>query len=104
MRQRSKLHWSNVVCCPWAIVVHNVEPTLGQRRNAIWEEISVSANTMKYNKSADESGVIVVYMKALEVEEVVKLRLDEWNIEWRRYPERVEREWIELNAQGWKNG
>ena len=37
MRQRSKLHWSKVVCRPWAIVVYNVEPTLGQRRNAIWE-------------------------------------------------------------------
>ena len=36
MRQRSKLHWSKVVCRPWAIVVYNVEPTLGQRRNAIW--------------------------------------------------------------------
>ena len=36
MRQRSKLHWSNVVCRPWAIVVYNVEPTLDQRRNAIW--------------------------------------------------------------------
>ena len=36
MRQRSKLHWSMVVCRPWAIVVYNVEPTLGQRRNAIW--------------------------------------------------------------------
>ena len=37
MRQRSKLHWSKVVCRPWAIVVYNVEPTLGQRRNAIWD-------------------------------------------------------------------
>ena len=36
MRQRSKLHWSKIVCRPWAIVVYNVEPTLGQRRNAIW--------------------------------------------------------------------
>ena len=36
MRQQSKLHWSNVVCRPWAIVVYNIEPTLGQRRNAIW--------------------------------------------------------------------
>ena len=36
MRQRSKLHWSKVVCRPWAIVVYNVEPTLGQRRNTIW--------------------------------------------------------------------
>ena len=35
MRQRSKLH-SNVVCHPWAIVVYTVEPTLDQRRNAIW--------------------------------------------------------------------
>ena len=37
MRQRSKLHWSNVVCHPWAIVVYNVEPTLDQCRNAIWD-------------------------------------------------------------------
>ena len=36
MRKRSKLHWSNVVCHPWAIVMYNVEPTLDQRRNAIW--------------------------------------------------------------------
>ena len=36
MRQRSKQHWSKVVCRPWAIVVYNVEPTLDQRRNAIW--------------------------------------------------------------------
>ena len=36
MRQRSKLYWSNVVCRPCAIVVHNVEPTLGQRMIAIW--------------------------------------------------------------------
>ena len=36
MRQRSKLHWRNVACHPWAIVVYNVEPTLDQRRNAIW--------------------------------------------------------------------
>ena len=39
MRQRSKLHWFKVVCRPWAIVVYNVEPTLGQRRNAIWVDI-----------------------------------------------------------------
>ena len=36
MRQRSKLHWSNVVCYAWAILVYNVEPTLDQRMNAIW--------------------------------------------------------------------
>ena len=36
MRQRSNLHWSNVVCRPWAIVVYNVEPTLDQCRNVIW--------------------------------------------------------------------
>ena len=38
MGQRSKLHWPNVVCHPWAIVMYNVEPTLDQRRNAIWVE------------------------------------------------------------------
>ena len=32
------------------------------------------------------------YLKALEVEQVEIKRHDEWNIEWSRYPERVERE------------
>ena len=36
MRKRSKLHWPNVVCHPWAIVVYSVEPTLDQCWNAIW--------------------------------------------------------------------
>ena len=31
-----KIHWLNVVCHPWAIVLYNVGPTLDQRRNAIW--------------------------------------------------------------------
>ena len=38
MRQRSKLHWPNVVFHPWGIVVYNVEPTLDQRMNTIWED------------------------------------------------------------------
>ena len=36
--------------------------------------MSVSINKLKENKAADESGVIAEYLKALEVEEVVKLR------------------------------
>ena len=44
MRQQSKLHWSKVVCRPWAIVVYNVEPTLDQRRNAVWEVADQMAN------------------------------------------------------------
>ena len=36
--------------------------------------MSVAINKMKENKAADESGVITEYMKALEVEEVEKLR------------------------------
>ena len=49
MRQRSKLHWSKVVCRPWAIVVYNVEPTLGQRRNAIWVATEHLRDTNKHN-------------------------------------------------------
>ena len=38
------------------------------------QEMSVTIKKMKENKAADESGVIVEYLKALEVEEVEKLR------------------------------
>ena len=36
--------------------------------------MSIAIKKMKENKAADESGVIAEYMKALEVEEVEKLR------------------------------
>ena len=36
--------------------------------------MSVAIKKMKKNKSTDESGVIAEYLKALEVEEVEKLR------------------------------
>ena len=36
--------------------------------------MSVAIKKMKENKAADESGVIAEYLKALEVEEVEKLR------------------------------
>ena len=38
------------------------------------QEMSVAIKKMKENKAADESGVIAEYIKALEVEEVEKLR------------------------------
>ena len=38
------------------------------------QEMSVAIKKMKENKAADESGVIAEYLKALEVEEVEKLR------------------------------
>ena len=60
MRQRSKLHWSNVVCHPWAIVVYNVEPTLDQRRNAIWEMVIIAALASLQRISSDVNGLSVV--------------------------------------------
>ena len=38
------------------------------------QEMSVAIKKMKDNKAVDESGVIAEYLKALEVEEVEKLR------------------------------
>ena len=38
------------------------------------QEMSVATKKMKENKAADESGVIPEYLRALEVEEVEKLR------------------------------
>ena len=46
-----KLHWSNVVCHPWAIVVYNVEPTLDQRRNA---NINAKESTTFYMETEHE--------------------------------------------------
>ena len=60
--------------------------TLGQKKEMIGkgmtseaqifsqQEMSVAIKKMKENKVADESGVIAEYLKALEVEEVEKLR------------------------------
>ena len=60
--------------------------TLGQKKEMIGKgmtsegqlfsqpEMSVAIMKMKENKAAVESGVIAVHMKALEVEEVDKLR------------------------------
>ena len=60
--------------------------TLGQKKEMIGkgmtnegklfsqQEMSVAIKKMKENKAADESGVIADYLKALEVEEVEKLR------------------------------
>ena len=88
--------WGNLFCT-------NGKVTLGQKKEMIGngmtsegpifsqQEMSVAIKKMKDNKAADKSGVIVEYLKALEVEEVEKLRgLIKWNIEWSRYPERVE--------------
>ena len=64
----------------------NGKGTLGQKKEMIGngiksegqifsqQEMSVAIKKMKENKAADKSGVIAEYLKALEVEEVVKLR------------------------------
>ena len=64
----------------------NGKVTLGQKKEMIGkgmtsegqifsqQEMGVAINKRKENKAADESGVIAEYLKALEVEEVEKLR------------------------------
>ena len=71
--------WGNLFCT-------NGKVTLGQKKEIIGngmtsegqifslQEMSVAIKKMKENKAADESGVIAEYLKALEVEEVEKLR------------------------------
>ena len=71
--------WGNLFCT-------NGKVTLGQKKEMIGngmtsegqifsqQEMSVVIKKMKENKAADESGVIAEYLKALEVEEVKKLR------------------------------
>ena len=71
--------WGNLFCT-------NGKVTLGQKKEMIGngmtsegqifsqQEMSVAIKKMKDNKAADESGVIAEYLKALEVEEVEKLR------------------------------
>ena len=68
------------------IVFTNGKVTLGEKGEMIgkgmtigWQifiqrEMSVAIKKMKENKAADESGVIAEYLKALEVQEVEKLR------------------------------
>ena len=95
--QEVERFWGNLFCT-------NRKVTLGQKKEMIGngmtsegqifsqQEMSVAIKKMNENKAADESGVIAEYLKALEVEEVEKL--DEWNIEWSRYPQRVKREFL----------
>ena len=64
----------------------NGKVTLGQKKGMIGkgmasegktfsqQEMNVAIKKMKENKAADESGVIAEYLKALDVEEVEKLR------------------------------
>ena len=90
------IFWGKLFCT-------NGKVTLGEKKKMIGkgmtsegqifsqQKMSVTIKKMKENKVADESGMIAEYLKALKVEEVEKLRLDEWNIEWSRYPKRVER-------------
>ena len=72
--------WGNLFC-------KHGKVTQGQKREMIGmgmtsegqifsqQEMSVAINKMKENKAADESGMIAEYLKALEVEEVEKLRV-----------------------------
>ena len=71
--------WGNLFCT-------NGKVTLGQKNEMIGkgmtseeqifsqQEMSFAIKKMKENKAADESGVIAVYLKALKVDGVEKLR------------------------------
>ena len=77
--QEVERFWGNLFCT-------NGKVTQGQKKEMIGngmtsegqifsqQEMSVAIKKMKENKAADESGVIAEYLKALEVEEVEKLR------------------------------
>ena len=79
MVKEGEKFWGNLFC-------PNGKVTLGQKKEMIGngmtseglifsqQEMSVAIKKMKENKVADESGVIAEYLKALEVEEVGKLR------------------------------
>ena len=90
--------WGNLFC-------KNGKVTLGQKKEKIGkgmtseeqifsqQEMSVAIKKMKYNKAADESGVIAEYLKALELEEVDKLRgLMNGILNGADIPKKVERE------------
>ena len=71
--------WGNLFCT-------NGKVTLGQKKEMIGkgmtsegpifsqQEMSVAIKKMKENKAADESEVIAEYLKAMEVEEIEKIR------------------------------
>ena len=71
--------WGNLFCT-------NGKVTLGQKKEMIGngmtsegqiysqQDMSVAIKKMNENKAADERGVIAEYLKALELEEVEKLR------------------------------
>ena len=105
LKKQVERFWGQLFCT-------NGKVTLGEKREMIGkgmtsegeifsqQEMSVAITKMKENKAADESGVIAEYLKALEVEEVEKLRGLMNGI---YIPKRVERE-SEITVQGWKNG
>ena len=69
--------WGNLFCT-------NGKVTLGQKKEMIGKG---------YDNLQMKSGVIAEYLKALDSRRSRETkRLDEWNIEWSRYPERVEKD------------
>ena len=66
-------------CTNWIVTIGEKREMIGKGVTSEGEifnqqEMSVAIKKMKENKTADEIGVIAEYLKALEVEEVEKLR------------------------------
>ena len=71
--------WGNLFCTNGKVTLGQKKEMIGNRMTSegqifSQQEMSVAIKKMKENKAADESGVIAEYLKALEVEEVEKLR------------------------------
>ena len=58
MRQRSKLHWSKVVCRPWAIVVYNVEPKPAEKVHGQMQDEDCKGSSEGVAESCADHGKI----------------------------------------------
>ena len=93
-----KRFWGKLFCTNGKVTQGEKNEMIGQGMTSdgqifSQQEMSVAIKKMKENKAAVERRVIAEYTKTLNVEASRETkRLDEWTIEWSRYPERVERE------------
>ena len=74
-----KRFWGNLFCTHGKVTLGQNKEMIGKSMTSegqifSQQEVSVAIKKMKENKAADESGMIAEYLKALEVEEVEKLR------------------------------
>ena len=71
--------WGNLFCTNGKVTLGQIKELIGNGMTSegqifSQQEMSVTIKKMKENKAVDESRVIAEYLKALEVEEVEKLR------------------------------